>query len=276
MKKNAVIVITYNNQENIQKCLNSILNNAKCLKSATKIFVIDNNSRDKTVSIIKRKYKNQAVKLIKNKANTGFAKAVNQGIKKALKQDFFSNILLINPDTQLKKESLKQLIKETKRFDIISPKIKHPQGTTLFESGELNWLKMKATHSNKKKPDYLTGACLLIKSSVFKKIGFLDESYFLYYEDADFCLRAKKAGFKLKTLLNTTIFHTESHSSNSKTKNYHLVKSGLIFFHKNYPSYLKPYFWAFFYLRLLYHQFSGKKEIKKALKDFKRFTKKKK
>lgn len=269
-KKLTIIIITYNSQDHIESCLKSIENQ----KIPSNIILIDNNSQDKTLEKIKNKKNN--FNLIKNKLNLGFAQAVNQGIaysKKNLNTDLF---LLLNPDTNLKKDCLNKIIKKIKsdsKIGLCSPVIKNPKNNEIiFRQGQINWWKMKTLHENNpnKKMDYLTGCCLLIKKSVLDKLKGFDEKFFLYYEDADFCLRAKKNGLALEIAENATCFHQESQSSNNETKNYHLVKSGLIFFHKHSNLLTRFfYFWPIFWLRWFYHfLFTRKKSVLKGLKDF--------
>jgi GT2 family glycosyltransferase len=94
----------------------------------------------------------------------------------------------------------------------------------------------------------VTGCAMLIKKEVFKRVGLLDEDYFLYWEDADFSLRASKAGFKKVVVTSSWIYHFEKSGKNMEAKVYWLVISGLIFFKKNTPTYLRP--WMTFYLNL--------------------------
>lgn len=290
MKKTlSIIIITYNNQHQIADCLQSVFENFKRLSRTESsyqegnIIVIDNNSKDETLRHIEKisnQHKN--ISLLKNNQNTGFAKAVNQGIKFAqekFKSDFH---FLLNPDAVLKEDCLEKMICHSReggdlefsegKFEslgLVSPVIINPQtNQSWFAGAKINWLKFKTEHS-KNQTDYLTGCALLIPKKIIEKIGFFDERFFLYYEDADFSLRARKAGFDLKIVPEAICFHEESQSSTSETKDYYLVKSGLIFFHKHYLKFTLPYFWVAFYSRLFYHEFIAKK--KEVLKSFKNF-----
>jgi GT2 family glycosyltransferase len=267
--KITTVIATYNNQKSIDKCLSSLFQNQNPNLFQNKIIIIDNHSKDKTVEFTKKKYSSR-VKILQNDSNRGFASAVNQVIQKDFKERNPDCFFLLNPDAWLEKKCLSLLTKEfrqNKSADIISPKIKNQAGKTIFRGGKIRWLDFKAVHCFSKncQPDYITGASMLIKSKVFSKIGFFDERFFLYYEDADFCQRAKKGGFKMKIIKKAVAYHNESQSSSSEIKNHHLVKSGALFFHKHSPLFLKPYFWLIFYLRLIYHNFSGKKEVKEGL-----------
>lgn len=361
------IVITYNNAETIKACIESI-KNQNCNQNCS-LIVIDNNSEDKTLEAIKeynkslfRKgehggflknssplYKGElegVIKIIKNKKNLGFARAVNQGIayaKKNLNPDFY---FLLNPDAYLEKNCLSNLELNSEKV-IKSPIIVNPENNQPWFSGaKINWLKFKTKHhispsyykrglggvinlpTTSYKPrssaksrwyrdkpqatSYLTGCALSIPKEVIRKLSscdkvrnrgvvdsppcgkeelacppklqrrregvikIFDEKFFLYYEDADFSLRAKKAGFKLKIIPKVICYHKESASSSSEIKNYHLVKSGLVFFHKHYPKILLPYFWLVFYLRFFYHKYISKKEtVLQAMLDFKKNINKK-
>lgn len=268
-----IIIVTYNSQDHIESCLKSIENQ----EISSDIIFIDNNSADKTLEKLEKiKNKKSNITLIKNKLNLGFAKAVNQGITYSKKTQGNQLFLLLNPDATLEKNCLKKMIEKINsksEIGLCSPIIKNPKNNKIiFRQGLINWWKMKTLHSkNSTRPtDYLTGCCLLIKKSVLDKVKGFDENFFLYYEDADFCLRAREKGFLLSLAEKATCFHQESQSSNSKIKNYHLVKSGLIFFHKHFHLLIRLfYFWPIFWLRWFYHfLFTQKKSVIQGLEDF--------
>ena len=266
-----IIIVTYNSQNCIESCLQSI----KKQKIQANILIIDNDSTDNTWKKLE-KTKRANITLIKNKTNNGFAKTVNQGIKYAIENFNSFLFLLLNPDAVLADKCLENLIKEIsseKKIGLCSSIIKDPQNNKIiFQQGQINWLKMSTTHSdqNQSKPDYLTGCCLLIKKAVIDKINGFDEYFFLYYEDADFCLRARQNDFHLKIISKAICFHQESQSSNSNIKTYYLVKNGLIFFHKHFSLPIRLiYFWPIFWLRFFYHiLISHRKPVIKGLKDF--------
>ena len=106
--------------------------------------------------------------------------------------------------------------------------------------------KLQTTSYKLQATDYVTGCTMLIKKEVFKKIGLLDENFFLYYEDADFCRRAGKEGFRSAVVSSAGVKHYEKSEENKRAKTYWLVVSGVYFFRKNSPWFLKP--WIFIYL----------------------------
>ena len=129
--------------------------------------------------------------------------------------------------------------------------------------------------------EFLTGCAMLIKRDVFEQIGFLDEAFFLYYEDADFSLRARKAGFSAWVVPEATVIHLEV-SQKSSQKPYFLVLSGLIFFARHTPAYLRPYLFAYATIRRaknLVDVWLGREAapiVHKAYADFSRLRKAKK
>lgn len=277
MKKIITIIVTFNSEKHIQKCVGSLLSQ----KPDQKIIIIDNNSQDNTVGILKSADQ-KGVIVLENKKNIGFAAAVNQGLRYAVKNfpevDCF---FLLNPDAWLEKDCLEKLVAgfaKNKSLGLLSPFIIDPSTKKLWFSGaRIDWPRLRSIHTeylilNTK---YLSGCALLIKKEVIEKIGFFDERFFLYYEDADFSLRVRKAGYGLKIIPEAICFHQESQSSDSETKIYYLVKSGLLFFHKHYPRWATPWFWIFFWFRFFYHRLISKRQpVLSAMKSFLSETKK--
>lgn len=251
-----VIIVNYNNSKDTLTCLKSLKNQSVIDKLM--IYLIDNCSTDNSLKEIGHPAK---VKIIKSKINLGFAGGNNLGIKLAL-SDGCDQVLLINNDAFFSEDhSLEKLIKFNS--DISAPIVKFRRfGHTVYDfGGKIDWVFGRNTHYEAAfkvqdfypKSDYYTGACLLINKKVFSKIGFLDENYFLYYEDADFCYRAKTAGFDLKLNPKVIINHKLSSSANSlgKRKIAIMADSHFYFCKKHLSPISTPFFIAFnLYLRL--------------------------
>lgn len=251
--KVAVITVNFNNGSITEDCINSFAGISKT-NIELELIVVDNGSIEETSKKLERKLSN--VKFIYSTTNLGFAGGNNLGIKYALKSGA-DYILLINNDaTVIENNFLINILKT--EGDIVSPLVTYnDRGIKTFDfGGMVDNLFGRNTHLHtppKSMPDYFSGVCLLIKSKVFKKIGLLDDHYFLYYEDADFCLRAKNAGFKLGFCKSASIFHNLSTSANKfgKRKILILANSHLRFCLKNLPAYSFPFYFAFnIYLRL--------------------------
>jgi len=180
------------------------------------VFVVDNNSYDNTVEMIKKDF--PQVNLIANKDNLGFAKANNQAIKQA-KGEY---VLLLNPDMRVQKDTLQNMvnwINNNKEIGIAGCKLTNEQGEilphvrafpTIFDQlaivlklphifpGILNKYLMKSfDYEIESEVDSIRGSFFMIRLEVIEKIGLLDERYFIWFEEVDYCKRAKEAGFKI-------------------------------------------------------------------------------
>ncbi len=177
-----------------------------------------------------------------NRINRGFAGGVNVGIKKALAKKA-THILLINPDIKFAKTAIYSLLKVDS--DIVSPVLKFIRdGKEILDyGGKVNWFLGRTTHNEniRGKVDYVSGACMLIRAEVFRKIGLFDQHYFMYFEDVDFCLRAKGAGFKVLVDKKTFVDHkiAEHKFSSNIAKKEYLIKSNEYFITKWVPWHFK-------------------------------------
>ncbi len=243
-KKVFIIILNWNGAKDTIDCLKSLEN---LDYPDFEILVVDNGSTDTSVSEIKNqksKIKNNFI-LIENKKNLGFSGGNNVGIKYALekKADY---ILLLNNDTVVAPQFLEELAKvgeQDKKIGILGPKIYFYDDPKRiwFAGGSFDWFRGSAhigfgeidfqKYQSEKEVGFITGCAMLVKKEVFaalgeprptgraalgraslneaerEKIGFLDERFFLYYEDTDFCLKAKKAGFKCFFAPKAKIWH---------------------------------------------------------------------
>ncbi|MFH1456761.1 MAG: glycosyltransferase family 2 protein [Patescibacteria group bacterium] len=240
--KISIIIVNYNGQEFLSDCLESVL---KSDYPSYEVILVDNNSSDESVNIVKNKF--PQIKIIINKKNLGFAKANNIGIKQVSGDAIF----LLNNDTIIHKDLVKILSNElfsSEQIGMVGPKIyflekgKKPdnQKTIWFAGGKINWQKATSWHiaknqddnnyiDEKKEVDFITGCALMIKKEVINKIGLLDEKFFAYYEDADWCLRAKKAGYKIIYIPFGGVWHIKSATASRYIFNKNNKKIKIIF-----------------------------------------------
>jgi len=237
MNKRVILVIVhYGDIATTKKCIDSITKYSKIFH----IIVVNNDQR---VELRKSHFQKEHISIIQNRENTGFARGVNSGIKEALSlsPDY---ILLLNNDTWVKNDILKPLLNFAEintDAGIIAPVIAFQKSSELLFDfgGKVNWTFGRTTHTNKTKitslktrrVEYASGCCMLLKKQVINKVGMFDERFFLYYEDVDYCLRAKKLGFYTFVVPSSVVFHHLSHSVGkvSTLAAYHLTKSALIF-----------------------------------------------
>lgn len=276
-----VIILNFNGIETLLPCLNSIFQSDY---PNFEVVVVDNDSKDESFEKARLNY--SRAHFIKNSTNVGFSKGNNIGIRYALEK-FADHVFVLNNDTVIEKNTLSTLVKEIEASPltgIVSPVILGADNKIIwFAGGKINWNKMRNIHlldlpsMLPYESEYLTGCAMLVKKEVFKKIGLFDERFFLYYEDADFSVRAKKAGFNLLVIPPAHIQHLEQSNSKNPAKVYWLVLSGLIFF-KTHASFLQKV-WLFFYIsaRKMKNFFDihfssnvNARNVRKAYEDFKK------
>jgi GT2 family glycosyltransferase len=249
--KISLIIVNFNNSTDTLDCLESIQKQKKDNLSLETI-IVDNASTDDSFNQIKTKYpKNIVYKLPQN---LGFAGGINHGIKIALETNPDYIMLLNNDSLITESDFFNKLLEKT--ADITAPLIKFTLNgkTTTDYGGKVDYLFARNTHQyHQGEFDYLSGVCLLIKPTVFQKIGFFNSRFFLYYEDADFCLRAKRAGLSLLINNKASVFHKLSASTNKlgKKKLQVLAQSQLIFAKKHLPIRSLPFYYFYhLYLRI--------------------------
>ena len=216
----SIIIVNFNTERLTLECINSIANSNP--RVGYEIIVIDNGSSEK-LSISNS---HLSLKLIKNKENLGFARAVNQGIKIAKGK----YILLLNSDTKVKKNAITVLVKfaeETPDAGIIGAKILNSDGST--QSSCFNFPTVKNTildfwfgrklldkfapgESVPVTVDSIVGAAFLITPKALKEVGPLDVRYFMYFEDMDYCRRVRRASLKVYYLPSAEVVHYHGQS----------------------------------------------------------------
>lgn len=245
MAKLFVVIVTFNSAGYILKCLESL----KRAGAHANIVIVDNASIDGGTTGIKSITGTTSIKIIRNKENLGFAGGSNIGIRYALKEGA-THVLLLNPDTVVRKNLIKPLFENG--ADIVGPVIKFKRkGEWTYDlGGVVNFFIGRTSHNEVSSPTYISGACMLVKKAVFKKIGLFDERFFLYFEDVDFCLRAKKAGFSVCVEPRSQVVHKLSEGRQKPLwQHLSLVKSNFLFINKHMPLYTLPI--AYIYLCLL-------------------------
>jgi GT2 family glycosyltransferase len=180
------------------------------------LIVIDNASKDGSASLIAQRF--PKVNVVKNRANLGFAKASNIGIRMAAGRW----VVLLNPDTEVTGGWLDNLMKSadsSKRIGIVTPKLLRPDGRTIDSTGLLFDFKTGRSkdrgsgeadigqYDNQEQVPSCCFACTAIKREVFEGTGLLDEKMVLYFEDLDYCLRARVAGWNVLYTPKSVVLH---------------------------------------------------------------------
>ena len=291
----SIIIINFNTSELLQQCLKSIINSIKDDNILYEIIIVDNNSKDTSVYDLNKFIKENKqgnIHLIENSNNTGFSKANNQAISTSRGR----YVLLLNPDTIIKDKTFKPLIDfmegnpETgaitcklvlkngkidqachrgfptlwNSFTYFSGLEKIFPKSKAFSGYSMTYKKMNEVHEI----DSGCGAFLLVRKTAGEKINWLDEDYFWYGEDIDFCYRLKQDNWKIFFIPDIEVIHlkgassglkkhSRQHSKINKKEKYAAVKSSTevmrIFFKKHYKQkYPKAIFkMALFFIGIL-------------------------
>ena len=204
MKKQPLVCIVIVNWNGGKKIINCITSLKKTLYPNYKVIFVDNGSNDNSVSKLKKINKNMDIILLQK--NFGYTIATNIGWKYALKKYKADYICAMDSDIiTIQNNWLNIQIKELEKssdYGISSGKLLFPDGTLqlLFLERGKYWMKDnidKGQYDFIKEVSAVGGACIIIKKSVIKKIGYYDENFFYGPNDLDYCLRARKAGFKV-------------------------------------------------------------------------------
>ncbi len=215
------VTVTYNSAAVIDGFLASLIRQTF---SDFTLYLVDNHSSDDTLARVAR-FKDPRVVVIANQENHGFAEANNQGTLAALSHGC-DLILFINNDTEFEPALFTKLANalDDRRCEMVAPKIVFYDDPGLIWSagGGFNRLKGYAGYHRGVRQrdagqfdqpqivDHAPACCLLIRKEVFANIGLMDERYFAYHDDTDFCYRAKKAGLKILYLPSARLLHKAS------------------------------------------------------------------
>ncbi len=222
----SIIIVNWKVKDLLEKCLRSIFLQTKNI--SFEVFVVDNNSADGSVEMVREKF--PQVNLTASAENLGFAKGNNLAIKKSRGR----YVLFLNPDTEILDNALEKMIRfmdahpecgiggckllnsdlslqpSVRAFPDLASQIfillkihnflSHSKAIYRYLAGGFNYEKTQEV-------DQVMGAFMMIRREVIEKIGLLDETFWLWYEEVDFCKRAKEAGFKILYTPEARIIH---------------------------------------------------------------------
>lgn len=223
----SIIIVNYNTRELLKKCLKSVF--ASQTNFQFEVFVSDNGSRDGSQDMVRSEF--LQVKLIENNANLGFSKGNNVAIKRSAGQF----VLLLNSDTQVRPDTFALSVHYLENHPDVGAlgcKVLLPSGELdkacrrkfpnptnaflrLFGLKKFSDYNITAPIDQEMEIDAVMGAYMMLKKTVIEQIGLLDEEYFMYGEDLDWCWRIKQAGYKIVYYPKTEITHYKYGSAQS-------------------------------------------------------------
>ena len=234
----AIIILNYRTPQLVVDCLFSLQN--QMTSDEQQVIVVDNASGDNSVEVIENTIAQQGwenwVKLVPSPVNGGFSAGNNVGIK-AIEAE---NYLLLNSDTIVREGAIEHLLKALEKYSeagLISPRLEWPDETPQiscfrYHSPISELIKAAATGPVTKlfnaydvpipvsdtpfEPEWTSFACVLIRKKVIDEIGLMDEGYFMYFDDIDYCRRARDAGWKIVHYPAARVVHLRGGSGTIK------------------------------------------------------------
>ena len=280
-KKVVVILVNYNNSEDTIETIASI----KKSTVPVDIVVVDNASIKSDFIELERHVANDML-LLRSESNVGFAGGNNLAIREALENNSYDYFLLLNNDTVIAEDMIEKLLEYSGSETIVVPKMLYYASPDIiwYGGGKINRLTGRAEHVDmgvKEKNSKLkipcqtlfaTGCCMLIPKNVFKRIGLLDETYFMYCEDTEFCLRANKFGIKILYQPYAKLWHKVSRSTGGGDSDF-----SLYYMTRNRLRYISDYKNQFYiiakivtkftrYIRIIQYSFSDPTRSRAILK----------
>ncbi|MGB7509772.1 MAG: glycosyltransferase family 2 protein [Pelodictyon phaeoclathratiforme] len=222
----SVVIVSYNTREILRNCLDALFENSKGVHM--EVFVVDNNSADDSAAMVQHDF--PLIRLIANDKNLGFAAANNQAF--ALASGRY--IILLNPDAYIRPASIEHCLtfmEQTPQCGLAGGKIISPEGrlepsarrfpSALSKLLTLSGLSGKFpaspilnhyefggfAHDHPLEVDWVPGTFTIIRKAMLDAIGAFDERFYIYYEETDLCLRAKKAGWKVFFIHDAEVMH---------------------------------------------------------------------
>jgi GT2 family glycosyltransferase len=252
------VIVSYRSREPLLQCLATLEADAAGLAHET--VVVDNDPGDRALEAIARDF--PGVRGIANAENVGYARAINQGLA-ATRGEF---VLAMNPDCVLERGSLAALIgylRAHPRTAVVGPKILDSDGalqysarsfpdhltflfnrysllTRLFPGNRFSrrYLLTDWDHASVREVDWVSGACLMVRRSAIAQVGGMDEAYFMFNEDVDWCRRMKLAGWAVTYVPEARVVHHIGASRKKVASKVILERHrGMIhYFHKHHPA----------------------------------------
>lgn len=248
MTSAAVVIVSYNTRELTLRCLASL---QASRERPQETIVVDNASTDGSVEAIAAAFPNVVV--VANDSNVGFARAVNQGVGRCAAEI----VVLLNPDATVATETLGQLceaLAANEHLAAVGPSLVDERGAVqhhcaaaeLSVLGQVAWrLRLPRSPAPLLGPrcgphgtrftQRLSGAALAVRREIWMKLGGFDEHFFMYFEDADLCVRLRRAGHELACVTHARVIHAEGGSSSRdpRARDERAFRSELMYFRKH-------------------------------------------
>jgi GT2 family glycosyltransferase len=255
MPRLSIVIVSYNARADLERCLESLV--AHPPGCDHEIVVVDNASSDDTVAALRARW--PGIRLIETGANLGFARANNLGIRNT----FGELVLLLNGDTIVPDRAIDALVAALDRrpdVAVTGPRLIDAKGRPELSFGRmispLNELRQQLRDrgnverltSREREVDWVSGACLLVRRADAEAVGLLDERYFMYTEDVDFCAAIRARGRRVLFTPAAQVVHLRGRSRRTAERATEAAyrRSQVAFYEKHHPRWvplLRLYLW---------------------------------
>ena len=257
--KVSIIILNWNGLKDTIECLESL---RKITYPDYQVLVVDNGSTGADVKVLRERFGNY-IHIIENDKNYGFAEGNNIGMRYALTNHSPDYILLLNNDTTVAPNFLTELVKVAEndpRIGLLGPAIYYSYKPSVVRgtgSGlRISWwrgipVSLMSSQSGQevysiREADFVEGSCMLVRRNVIDQVGMLDSVYFAYWEEADWCVRIKRAGYKVCCVHSAKIWHKVQPSYLDTRKLYYFLRNDILFMRKNAAKKHMPTFLIYF------------------------------
>jgi N-acetylglucosaminyl-diphospho-decaprenol L-rhamnosyltransferase len=250
----SIVIVNWNVRDVLRRCLASV--QAQSIPGS-EVFVVDNASSDGSVDMLRAEFPD--VLVIENEDNAGFTRANNQAIRRSTGR----YVLLLNPDTEVEAGALWTMLAymdANPQVGVVGPQLQFADGSvqssrrrfpdlkTLFVESTIlqrfsassaivrRYFMLDQPHDMTQEVDWVVGACLMVRRQVVEQVGLLDERFFMYSEETDWCLRIKKTGWCIVYLPLAHVIHHEARSSDQvvAAKHIHFQSSKVQYTRKHF------------------------------------------
>lgn len=244
--KVAIVILNWNGLEDTVECLESL---KKVTYPNYQLILVDNGSEGDDVRVLRERF-GDYIHLIENDRNYGFAEGSNIGMRYALTYFNPDYVLLLNNDTVVDPGFLTGLVRAAEsdsRIGIIGPVVyDYYRPAVIRKTGagqRIVWWRGAAVSmlsdrqadecGSIREADSIEGSCMLVRREVLEEVGMLDHEYFTYWEEIDWCVRARRAGYKICFTLNSRIWHKRPPFYKNTLKLYYFLRNNVLFMRRN-------------------------------------------
>lgn len=256
-----IVLLNYNNYSDILECVEK-LHSIGC--SYGSIIVVDNHSTDNSLQELRMSLPKET-DLIESPVNRGFGAGNNLGLVEVIRRNS-KYVCVMNADIQFDYDFLSPLVQyidSNEKIGIVGPCMKYSNGKVASCGGKINFYKGKSTFNYNGSEyldrgpvecDYISGGCVVCKVDTLKKVGLIPESYFLNYEDNEWCIHFAKNGYRVVCLSSITVEHDGEETINKigGLQRYFMARNRIVFEKRNASRFEKLIFGVYFFGVLSY------------------------